>query len=53
LKEATKIRGVGTSDFKASESDLTEIIDTLNRAIGLVQREMSQGASTMQLKGAN
>jgi len=53
LTEATKMRSVGNTDFKASESDLTEVIDTLNRAIALVQREMSQGASMMQLKSAN
>lgn len=54
LKAATKIRGEGNADFKATEKELTEVIDSLNRAIGLIEREMSKGgASMMQLKSAN
>jgi len=54
LAAAGKIRGEGNADFKAAEKELTEVIDTLNRAIGLIEREMSKGgASMMQLKNAN
>jgi len=54
LAAAGKIRGEGNADFKAAEKELTEVIDALNRAIGLIEREMSKGgASMMQLKNAN
>jgi len=54
LAAAGKIRGEGNADFKAAEKEFTEVIDALNRAIGLIEREMSKGgASMMQLKNAN
>merc|ERR1719162_287664 len=54
LAAATKIRGEENVDFKATEKELTEVIDSLNRAIGLIEREMAKGgASMMQLKSAN
>jgi len=54
LAAATKIRGEENTDFKATEKELTEVIDSLNRAIGLIEREMAKGgASMMQLKSAN
>lgn len=54
LTAATKIRGEGNADFTATEKELTGVIDALNRAMGLIEREMSKGgASMMQLKSAN
>jgi len=54
LAAATTIRGEENTDFKATEKELTEVIDSLNRAIGLIGREMAKGgASMMQLKSAN
>jgi len=54
LAAATKIRGQENTEFKAIEKELTEVIDSLNRAIGLIEREMAKGgASMMQLKSAN
>jgi len=53
LSDATKIRAHETADFKASEADLVAVIDTLARAIAVIEREMaSGGASMMQLKSA-
>ena len=54
LAAATKIRGEENTEFKAIDKELTEVIDSLNRAIGLIEREMAKGgASMMQLKSAN
>mmetsp|Transcript_97830 Transcript_97830/g.262881 ORF Transcript_97830/g.262881 Transcript_97830/m.262881 type:complete len:676 (+) Transcript_97830:62-2089(+) len=52
LKAATDIRGKESEVFMASEKELTEIIDTLQRAVGILEREMQGGASMLQLKGA-
>merc|ERR1719230_1025961 len=54
LKAATEIRAKEAKDFAAEETELSEIIDTLGRAIGILEREMKKGgASMMQLKSAN
>jgi len=50
LSAATKIREKENSDFVAQEKDLVETIDTLERAIGIIEKEMNGGASMMQLK---
>jgi len=53
LSAATKIRELEQGDFTASSKELTEVIDALDRAIGLIEREMAKGsASMMQLKSA-
>merc|ERR1719502_1620044 len=53
LKSATEIRNKEAKDFAAEETELSEIIDTLGRAIGILEREMKKGgASMMQLKSA-
>jgi len=54
LKAATEIRTKEKSDFDAAEKELMDCIDTLGRAIGILEREMkkSGGASMMQLKSA-
>merc|ERR550537_2183970 len=50
LAAATKIREKENADFTAQEKDLVETIDTLERAIGIIEKEMNGGASMMQLK---
>jgi len=42
LDSATKIREKEISDFTASEKDLVEAIDTLGRAITILEREMQK-----------
>lgn len=50
LAAATKIREKENADFSAQEKDLVETIDTLERAIGIIEKEMNGGASMMQLQ---
>jgi len=50
LKAATAIRTSENSDFVAQEKDLVETIDTIERAVGIIEKEMAGGASMMQLK---
>jgi len=54
LKAATAIRSKENADFLAEEKELTEVIDALQRAIALLEREMAKhgAASMMQLKNA-
>jgi len=53
LKAATDIRTKEAADFAAQEKELTEVVDSLQRAIGLLEREMQKGgASMMQVRGA-
>lgn len=53
LAAATKVREEEAADFAASSKELTEIIGALDRAIGLIEREMAKGgASMMQIKSA-
>jgi len=40
LKSSTAIRDKESADFKASEAELMEAIDTLGRAITIIEREM-------------
>mmetsp|Transcript_4743 Transcript_4743/g.11475 ORF Transcript_4743/g.11475 Transcript_4743/m.11475 type:complete len:683 (+) Transcript_4743:71-2119(+) len=42
LKAATGIREKEATDFKAAEGELMEIVSTLERAIGLLEREMKK-----------
>lgn len=53
LKAASQIREKEASNFDAVEKDLVETIDILERAIGVIEKEQSKGASMMQLKGAS
>ena len=48
-KAADEIRAKEASDFTALEKELTEILDTFKRAIGLLERH----ASMLKLKNAN
>jgi len=51
LKAATGVRDTEAADFSAEEKELTETIGTLERAITIISREMSGGASMLQVKG--
>jgi hypothetical protein len=54
LVAATKVRDAEASDFAAEEKELAETISALQRAIGILQREMSKsgGAAFVQVKSA-
>jgi len=54
LKAATEIRAKENGAFVAAEKELVEVIGTLQRAVGILEKELSKGgASMMQLKSAN
>merc|ERR1719316_1059945 len=54
LKSATDIRNKEQAAFAAEEKELMDVVDTLQRAIGILEKELSKsGASMMQLKSAN
>merc|ERR1719238_485154 len=52
LKAATDVRAKENADFVAEEKELTDTIDTLSRALQILEREMAKGASMAQLKNA-
>merc|ERR1719264_1738939 len=53
LEAATKIREKENADFIAEEKELSEVIDALQRAIGILEKEMAKhGASMVQIKNA-
>jgi len=52
LKAATEIRDKEEADFSAQEKDLVETIDIVERAVGIIEKEMSGGAAMVQLKQA-
>jgi len=52
LKAATEIRAHESADFAAEDSELTSTVDMLRRASGIIEREMSGGASMLQLRNA-
>merc|ERR1719158_1308594 len=54
LKEATAVREKEVATFEASEKELMDAIDTLDRAVGILQKEMSKSpASLAQVNTAN
>merc|ERR1719163_788584 len=54
LDAATKIREKEAADFAAEEKELTEVLDMLERATSILEREMAKsGASMLQVKNAN
>merc|ERR1719390_252301 len=52
LKAAGEIRASEAKAFAAEELELSEIIDMLQRAIAILEREMAKGASMLQLQRA-
>jgi len=52
LKAATEIRDKEEADFSAQEKDLVETIDIVERAVGIIEKEMNGGAAMVQLKKA-
>lgn len=52
LKAATEIRDKEAADFAAEEKELSTVIDMLQRAIAVLEKELG-GASLMQVKSAN
>merc|ERR1719498_570796 len=50
LAAATKIRNKENDDFKAFEADISETINTLERAIGVIEKELNAGAAMVQFK---
>merc|ERR1719498_914573 len=54
LKEATDIRNKEKKTFEAAEKELVDAIDTLDRAVGILQKEMSKNpAALMQVDTHN
>jgi len=52
LKAAVAIRTKEAADFTANEGELTQVVDSLERAISVLTKEMA-GASMLQLKSAS
>merc|ERR1719440_106148 len=55
LKAATEIREKEHNDFLAIEAELVDTVDALERAIGILEREMAKtgGAAFLQLKNSD
>jgi len=47
LKAATGVREKEAADFAAAEAELVDGLDTLGRAIGIIEREMAKSASSL------
>jgi len=47
LKEATSVRSEEASTFEASEKELMDAIDTLDRAVNILQKEMSKSPASL------
>ena len=47
LNDATKIRNKESSDFAASEKELVETVDTLDRAVSIISTEMSKNPAAL------
>jgi len=48
LKEATTVREKEAADFAAAEAELVDAVDTLGRAINIIQREMQKNPALLQ-----
>jgi len=47
LKEATAVREKEVATFQASEKELTDAIDALDRAVGILQKEMAKNPAAL------
>jgi hypothetical protein len=47
LQEATAVREKEVATFEASEAELVDAIDTLDRAVGILQKEMSKNPASL------
>jgi len=47
LKDATAVREKEVATFEASEKELVDAIDTLDRAVGILQKEMSKNPAAL------
>merc|ERR1719389_676739 len=47
LKDATAVRDKENADFLAAEKELVDVLDTLDRAIGILQREMAKNPAAL------
>jgi len=45
LERAKEVRKKEANDFAASEAEMTDAVDTLGRAVGILEREMSKNAA--------
>merc|ERR1719274_90501 len=52
-KAAKEIRDAEAADFAAAEAELMKIVDVLERAIAILEREMSKSYTMLQLKSAS
>merc|ERR1719201_2449374 len=52
LEAAATIREKELATFQAEEKDLVETIDILERAIGIIEKEMNGGASMLEINKA-
>jgi len=53
LKNATLIRDKENADFLAAEAELVDSIDTLDRAINILTREMAKNPALVQVSATN
>jgi len=53
LSAATEIRKAEAADFKAEQAELTDIISTLERAVGILDREMQKSGGAAMLQSVN
>jgi hypothetical protein len=54
LEEATAVREKEAAEFAASEKELVETVDTLDRAVGILQRQMAKNpAALAQIDSTN
>jgi hypothetical protein len=52
LKAATEIREKAAAEFVAERKEMVETISALERAIGILEREMRKGGAMLQLQGS-
>jgi len=50
LKDATTVRDKEHADFVAAEADLVDTVDTLDRAVVIISREMAKNPALLQKK---